>query len=38
MHEFPWMWMLFGMFFWMFLHSTRPASGVSGTLGHRRDA
>jgi len=30
MHEFPWMWVLFGMFFWMFLIRPRRLRACQG--------
>src|SRR5262245_28475373 len=30
MHEFPWMWIFFGMFFWMFMLRPRRAGGGRG--------
>jgi len=39
MHEFPWMWMLFGMFFWMFFLRPRRlwACQGRGATGEMRD-
>ena len=45
MHAFPWMWILFGMFFWMFLMRPRRLRACQGQvfeedasdeMGHRR--
>ena len=30
MHDFPWMWVLFGMFFWMFMLKPRRAWACQG--------
>ena len=32
MHEFPWMWILFGMFFWMFVMRPRRLRACVGQL------
>ena len=34
MHDFPWMWVLFGMFFWMFLLRPRRVSACQGPWSH----
>ena len=40
MHDFPWMWVLFGMFFWMFWLRPRRLSACQGSWSHNepRDA
>jgi hypothetical protein len=39
MHDFPWMWVLFGMFFWMFLIRPRRLRACQGrwSTGEMRD-
>jgi len=34
MHDFPWMWVLFGMFFWVFLLRPRRLSACQGRWSH----
>ena len=34
MHDFPWMWVLFGMFFWMFLLRPRRLWACQGRSSH----
>jgi hypothetical protein len=38
MHDFPWMWIFFGMFFWMFMLRPRRAWACRSSTDETRDA
>ncbi|HWN37681.1 MAG TPA: hypothetical protein VNP02_04235 [Gammaproteobacteria bacterium] len=38
MHDFPWMWIFFGMFFWMFMLRPRRAWACRSSSDEARDA